>query len=65
VLDLAIGGLAVQPAVASVIAGASSAEQLCANVQAATWTPDAAEKEAVWAASPAASQGFSVSAAFA
>ena len=32
VLDVAIGGLAAQPAVASVIAGATSAEQVAANV---------------------------------
>ena len=33
-LDVAIGGLAAQPAVASVIAGATSAEQVEANVAA-------------------------------
>ncbi|WP_412544537.1 aldo/keto reductase [Longispora sp. K20-0274] len=38
-LDVAIGGLAAQPAVASVIAGATSAEQVVANVAAGTWTP--------------------------
>ncbi len=32
-LDVAIGGLAAKPAVASVIAGATSAEQVAANVQ--------------------------------
>jgi aryl-alcohol dehydrogenase-like predicted oxidoreductase len=38
-LDVAIGGLAAQPAVASVIAGATSAEQVRANVAAARWVP--------------------------
>ena len=37
VLDVAIGGLAAQPAVASVIAGATSREQQ--NVAAGGWTP--------------------------
>lgn len=43
-LDFAIGGLTTRPTVASVIAAASSAEQLRANVQAATWTPDPQRK---------------------
>jgi aryl-alcohol dehydrogenase-like predicted oxidoreductase len=38
-LDVAIGGLAAQPAVASVIAGATSAEQVHANVTAGLWDP--------------------------
>ena len=38
-LDVAIGGLAARPTVASVIAGATSAAQVAANVSAATWTP--------------------------
>jgi aryl-alcohol dehydrogenase-like predicted oxidoreductase len=38
-LDVAIGGLAAQPAVASVIAGATSADQVNANVAAARWHP--------------------------
>jgi aryl-alcohol dehydrogenase-like predicted oxidoreductase len=38
-LDVAIGGLAAQPAVASVIAGATSPEQVRANVAAAQWEP--------------------------
>src|SRR5690349_9159694 len=38
-LELAIGGLAAQPAVACVIAGASRAEQVRANVKAGEWTP--------------------------
>jgi aryl-alcohol dehydrogenase-like predicted oxidoreductase len=39
VLDVAIGGLAAQPAVASVIAGATSREQVRQNVAAGGWTP--------------------------
>ena len=38
-LDVAIGGLAAQPAVASVIAGATSRAQVTANVAAGTWEP--------------------------
>ena len=38
-LDVAIGGLAAQPAVASVIAGATSREQVVANVAAGEWQP--------------------------
>jgi aryl-alcohol dehydrogenase-like predicted oxidoreductase len=38
-LDVAIGGLAAQPAVSSVIAGATSAEQVRANVAAGNWQP--------------------------
>jgi aryl-alcohol dehydrogenase-like predicted oxidoreductase len=40
-LDIAIGGLAAQPAVASVIAGATSADQVKANVEAGSWQPTA------------------------
>jgi aryl-alcohol dehydrogenase-like predicted oxidoreductase len=42
-LDVAIGGLAAQPAVASVIAGATSPAQVKANVEAAEWDPSAAD----------------------
>lgn len=38
-LDVAMGGLAAQPQVASVIAGATSAEQVKANAAAGAWTP--------------------------
>ncbi|HLM64296.1 MAG TPA: aldo/keto reductase [Acidimicrobiales bacterium] len=38
-LDVAVGGLAAQPGVASVIAGATSPEQVRANVEAASWVP--------------------------
>jgi aryl-alcohol dehydrogenase-like predicted oxidoreductase len=40
-LDVAIGGLAAKPAVASVIAGATSAEQIAGNVAAGAWRPTA------------------------
>ena len=46
-LDVAIGGLAAQPMVGSVIAGATSAEQVAANVAAADWTPDAEDLAAL------------------
>jgi aryl-alcohol dehydrogenase-like predicted oxidoreductase len=36
-----MGGLAAQPAVASVIAGATSPEQIKANVEAGSWVPPA------------------------
>ena len=42
-LDVAIGGLAAQPAVASVIAGATSRDQVAANVAAGSWQPSAAD----------------------
>jgi aryl-alcohol dehydrogenase-like predicted oxidoreductase len=38
-LDVAVGGLAAQPAVASVIAGATRPEQVRANAAAGTWEP--------------------------
>jgi aryl-alcohol dehydrogenase-like predicted oxidoreductase len=38
-LDIAIGGLAAQPAVSSVIAGATSREQVIKNVAAGAWRP--------------------------
>jgi aryl-alcohol dehydrogenase-like predicted oxidoreductase len=49
-LDVAIGGLAARPAVASVIAGATSAEQVRANAAAGAWVPgadDAADLEEI------------------
>jgi aryl-alcohol dehydrogenase-like predicted oxidoreductase len=46
-LDVAIGGLAARPAVASVIAGATSAEQVRANTRAGRWVPDAADVAAL------------------
>jgi aryl-alcohol dehydrogenase-like predicted oxidoreductase len=38
-LQVALGGLASRPAIASVIAGATSPEQVAANVEAGLWTP--------------------------
>ena len=46
-LDVAIGGLAGQPAVASVIAGATRPEQVRANAEAGEWQPSAADLEAL------------------
>jgi aryl-alcohol dehydrogenase-like predicted oxidoreductase len=51
-LDVAIGGLAAQPAVASVIAGATRPEQVRANVAAVAWEPTAADLAALDAAAP-------------
>ncbi|MDR7086668.1 aryl-alcohol dehydrogenase-like predicted oxidoreductase [Aeromicrobium panaciterrae] len=45
ILDLAIGGLAAQPAVASVIAGATKPEQVAANAKAGEWTPSDSDLE--------------------
>jgi aryl-alcohol dehydrogenase-like predicted oxidoreductase len=50
ILDVAIGGLAAQPAVASVIAGATSRNQVERNVAAGRWQPsreDLAELDAI------------------
>ena len=46
-LDVAIGGLAARPTVASVIAGATSAEQVRANVTAGEWVPTADDAAAL------------------
>jgi aryl-alcohol dehydrogenase-like predicted oxidoreductase len=43
VLDVAVGGLAAQPGCSSVIAGATSPEQVKANAEAASWIPSADE----------------------
>jgi aryl-alcohol dehydrogenase-like predicted oxidoreductase len=43
ILDVAIGGLAAQPGCTSVIAGATSPEQVKANAEAANWEPGADE----------------------
>jgi aryl-alcohol dehydrogenase-like predicted oxidoreductase len=42
-LDVAIGGLAAQPSVTSVIAGATAPEQIAANVAAGAWIPSDAD----------------------
>jgi aryl-alcohol dehydrogenase-like predicted oxidoreductase len=46
-LDVAIGGLAARPGVVSVIAGATTAEQVQANVAAGNWRPAGDELDAV------------------
>jgi len=46
-LEVAIGWLAAQPHVGSVIAGATSPEQVEQNVRAAEWRPDAEELAAI------------------
>jgi aryl-alcohol dehydrogenase-like predicted oxidoreductase len=46
-LDVAIGGLAAQPAVGSVIAGATRPEQVRANVAAGEWIPAADDLAAI------------------
>jgi aryl-alcohol dehydrogenase-like predicted oxidoreductase len=46
-LDVGIGGLAAQPAVGSVIAGATSPEQVRANVAAGSWLPTPADLDAL------------------
>jgi len=47
VLELAIGGLAAMPAVASVIAGAMSPEQVRRNAAAGQWRPSADDLDAI------------------
>jgi aryl-alcohol dehydrogenase-like predicted oxidoreductase len=51
-LDVAIGGLAAQPRVASVIAGATRPEQAAANAAAAGWRPSAEEVTELAAIAP-------------
>jgi aryl-alcohol dehydrogenase-like predicted oxidoreductase len=46
-LDVAIGWLIAQPQVTSVIAGATSPEQVAANARAGTWAPTAADIEEI------------------
>jgi aryl-alcohol dehydrogenase-like predicted oxidoreductase len=46
-LQVAIGGLAARPAVASVIAGATRPEQVVANAGAGSWTPTAEDLTAL------------------
>jgi len=46
-LEVAIGGLAAMPAVTSVIAGATTADQVRANVAAGAWTPSDADAAAL------------------
>jgi aryl-alcohol dehydrogenase-like predicted oxidoreductase len=51
-LDVAIGGLAAQPAVGSVIAGATRPEQVKANAAAGDWTPTPEDLAALDAIAP-------------
>ncbi len=51
-LDVAIGGLAAQPAVGSVIAGATRPEQVKANAAAGEWEPTAEDLAALDAIAP-------------
>ncbi|MEV0727967.1 aldo/keto reductase [Polymorphospora sp. NPDC050346] len=46
-LDVAIGGLAARPAVTSVIAGATTPDQVRANARAGAWEPSAEDREAL------------------
>jgi aryl-alcohol dehydrogenase-like predicted oxidoreductase len=46
-LEVAIGGLAAQPAVGSVIAGATAPEQVRANAEAGEWVPSAGDLAAL------------------
>lgn len=46
-LQVALGGLASRPAVASVIAGATSAEQIHSNVEAGLWAPTPEDRKAL------------------
>lgn len=50
-VDVALGGLVAQPGVSSVLVGASSPEQVRANVRSAGWEPDAAQLAAIEEAS--------------
>jgi aryl-alcohol dehydrogenase-like predicted oxidoreductase len=52
-LEVAIAGLAAQPGCASVIAGATSPEQVKSNAAAAEWTPTADELAQIDAIVPA------------
>ncbi len=52
-LTVAVGGLVVQPGVASVICGASRPEQVAANVEAGSWDPDLDDLAALDAIRPA------------
>jgi aryl-alcohol dehydrogenase-like predicted oxidoreductase len=47
ILEMAIGGLAAQPGCSSVIAGATSPEQVKANAAAGEWVPDQDQLDAI------------------
>lgn len=55
-LDIAIGGLAAQPGVASVIAGATTPQQVRANVAAGRWQPTADDLTALDRVAPSGRQ---------
>jgi aryl-alcohol dehydrogenase-like predicted oxidoreductase len=46
-LDVAIGGMAAKPQIASVIAGATKPEQIEANVRAGMWQPSVQDMEEI------------------
>jgi 1-deoxyxylulose-5-phosphate synthase len=46
-LEVAVGGLAAQPAIVSVIAGATRPEQVRANAEAGRWEPSASDLDAI------------------
>jgi aryl-alcohol dehydrogenase-like predicted oxidoreductase len=58
ILEIAIGGLAAQPGCASVIAGATSAEQVVANVAAGEWEPAQEELAEIDKISPPPAREF-------
>jgi aryl-alcohol dehydrogenase-like predicted oxidoreductase len=57
ILEIAIGGLAAQPGCASVIAGATSAEQILANAAAGEWEPTREELAELDKISPPPARG--------
>jgi aryl-alcohol dehydrogenase-like predicted oxidoreductase len=57
-LDVAVGGLLAQPAVGSVIAGATRPEQVRANVAASRWAPSASDQEELAKLGGAAGSGM-------
>lgn len=52
-IDIAMGGLAAQPTVGSVIAGATSAEQVRRNARAVSWIPSDSERSSIDEIAPA------------
>lgn len=57
-LDVAIGGLAAQPTVGSVIAGATRPEQILSNAKAVEWEPTPEDLAAIDEIVPAAPSGY-------
>ncbi|KAA1422318.1 aldo/keto reductase [Mumia zhuanghuii] len=58
ILEVAMGGLAAQPAVSSVIAGATTPAQVRSNVEAAAWEPTADDLAALDAVRPAERRSY-------